>query len=383
MTWVFDGVTDDTAAIQAALNANTVVELPEGTAIISSLSIVSNGQVLRGKGRHATKLIVNNSSSIGINVDPSLAGIELGGFTLGRNVAAVSGGNGISTLDGPTAQANVHDILCTGHFRGLTLGPTDWSVLENIISEKNTFDGIYGTNSTSLGIWQWTINHCLSQKNGGRGLLVESTAGPSGLTMGTINGLDTFANSGVDIAFVGSAGTPINGVRMNGCFNGASGNHSLYFDTYGRMHEIADFFIELTGHTATGPTMSTPPSLIGNGIWVSANNKDILFNGGIVSQTSHSGMSLSAGEQELAGVRVVDCGMALTSGQRAGIRHLAGKLQMVGGRSGNSPSLTTQQYGVHGYNGAKAKIIGCDLENNVTAISTFTTGAGYFAGCFP
>lgn len=378
MTWAFDGVTDDTAAIQAALNANTVVDLPEGTAIISSLSIVKNGQVLRGKGRHATTLIVNDATSNGISINPYLTGVEVCSMTISRSVPAVSG-SGLTTLAGTTSQANIHDILSTGHFRGFSLGSTDWSVFRDNIAEKNVWDGIYGTNAASLGNWQWSLIHNLSQMNGARGLLVESSPGPGQLTMGTITQLDTFANSGVDVAFVGTASVPIWGVRMTGCFNGASGNHTLYFDTYGGLHKIADFFVELTGREWTGPTLSTPPSNTGNGVFVSANNKDILFTGGIVAQSSLSGMSLSAAEQELVNVRTTDNGSAGISGQRAGVRHLAGKLSMIGGRSGNSPGGSSQQYGVHGYNSSKAKV-NSDLENNATAA---TLNATVFAGGFP
>lgn len=53
---VGDGVTDDTAAIQAALDTGKNVILPAGTFIVSTLTLAIGGQKLAGWSRHATKL---------------------------------------------------------------------------------------------------------------------------------------------------------------------------------------------------------------------------------------------------------------------------------------------------------------------------------------
>ena len=60
---VGDGVTDDTAAIQAALDTGSNVTFPKGSFLCGEVAINTRGVVVQGQGKHLTAIIPNNQAS--------------------------------------------------------------------------------------------------------------------------------------------------------------------------------------------------------------------------------------------------------------------------------------------------------------------------------
>lgn len=108
---VGDGVTDDTAAIQAAINAGSIF-VPDGTYLVSSVTVSANGRAIVGQSKNAIlkrknltylpMVLVDGADYFyctELTVDGNKAGNPLTGFT-------PSGGGSAITID------NQGDIVC-------------------------------------------------------------------------------------------------------------------------------------------------------------------------------------------------------------------------------------------------------------------------------
>ena len=90
-----DGVTDDTAAINAVLAANRVVFIPAGTGtcmVAGTLNVVLDHSVLAGPGLDSATIKATNASLPVVKVAVGLTQVTLSGFSVDRSVPAVSGG---------------------------------------------------------------------------------------------------------------------------------------------------------------------------------------------------------------------------------------------------------------------------------------------------
>ena len=143
---VGDGVTDDTAAIQAALNVNDFVYVPKGTYNVSSTLTFSANQQIHGTGRYSVIKSTNTS----------------GGICMQTN--AISGGN----LDGLV----IKDLRIQGAGSGAGGGAGLWLndstrwTLENVIVDQHGGDGLI------VQDWAWIgqANRCQFSNNGGDGV---------------------------------------------------------------------------------------------------------------------------------------------------------------------------------------------------------------------
>lgn len=287
---------DDTAQIQAALASEKIVRLSEGAFFATgSLAISQQATKLRGEGETATTLTITTPDQPGLVFSTWLSDIEIGGFTLDRSATAVDGANGIFAAEFPCNRVRLHDLRIRHHFNGLCLGTTAWSQVENVITERNQYDGLSMRNYPSDGAMQWGLRHVLSQFNASRGFFVQTVPGPAGGIMGAWDDVATFANSGVGVAFVGSEECPLFDIRIRSGFFGGDGNHELFLDTYGGQHLLSDVFVELAGKKPTGPAYDTPPSGKGHGILVTANNGTIQMANVRSSANSQRGLHAAAG----------------------------------------------------------------------------------------
>ena len=111
-----DGVTDDSAALQAALNGasdpalgNAKVILPPGTCIIDPAAVITinSGLWLQGAGRYGTRLKRKDSSAGGALLTFNADGITLSDFAIDGN----KGGTGITTaVDSVSVRAPSSDV---------------------------------------------------------------------------------------------------------------------------------------------------------------------------------------------------------------------------------------------------------------------------------
>jgi hypothetical protein len=264
---------DDTLAIQTALATERVVRLGEG-------DFLATGDLVISKQR--AKLISDDGATLtfttpdrpGIQLAGYLNEVEIAGINLGRNVPALPGAYGIDCGSVSCNYAYLHDLKIRDQHIGMNLGVTGWSHVERIIIERSVTDGLRMSNGMPSGTLQWQIDDVYSAQNGNRGFLVVTLPGSPQVTLGEWSKITTWANTGCGAAFVGSPDVPLHGVRISGkrSFLGGDGNHELYFDTYGDMHAISEIFVELAGKRTTGPTLSTPASGFGYGVFMSPNN---------------------------------------------------------------------------------------------------------------
>jgi parallel beta-helix repeat protein len=119
-----DGVTNDTAAIQAALDAagSSAVYLPRGTYRVSGVTL-SSGQTLQGDGKGQTVLLANVSDTDGISAVGSsgthltnviIRDLTVQGYSSGSNQSCIS----LDYVDGAT----IHDVeLMSARINGLDI----------------------------------------------------------------------------------------------------------------------------------------------------------------------------------------------------------------------------------------------------------------------
>jgi hypothetical protein len=197
---------------------------------------------------------------------------------------------------------------------------------------------------------------------------VQSPGGvsPAQITLGEWVNCATYANSATGMGFVGTASIPIHDIRLTGCFGGENGASGFYFDTYGSLIRLTGCTSELAGASATGPTLATAASSVGEGYEVTANNPEITFTGCLSDANSYSGIKSSATKTLVTGGAFTENGQASSAGNRVGIHSAAGLMAVTGARCGNN-SGSSQSFGVHLTTDVEHVVVGCDLNGNGTS----------------
>lgn len=270
----------NTTAINAALAANNYVYVPSGTYAINTINIVHGNTALVGDGPGLSIFTSANTNTAMIGVDPLLGNIRIENLGLTRSVIATSGGTGL-LFRGYVDTSCVRNLEVQKSYIGMSLSATGYSALENCYIHNNISDGVFMTNTSTIGTIQWYLLDNLCESNGGRGYIVVTASGPSGATLGDWTGCRSFDNGSFGVAFVGQVGTPLNGVRTRSCFFGEDGNSEIFMDTYGGLHLIQNCFFELS------------PSM---GIEITANNIDVLISGCTIDGNSSFGLNTQATE---------------------------------------------------------------------------------------
>lgn len=340
------GATDSTDGINKALDAGGKWWIPDGTYDLDGiLDVTENGTKLIGFGPGTTILRATSNNLPILRLANGVNKIELGQFTLDRTPTAISGGNGLTCL-GSVSQSKIHSIIAARQSNGFYLGPTDWSVIEKIITEKNQGAGFAIVTIGSDGQLQWQLDTIISQLNVQQGYLVQAASGPSQANMGEWRNVASYANSATGVAVIGLSGVPIHNFRMSGFFHGENGSHNIYLDTYGSLHRMAMGTAELAGQSSTGPTQATPASGTGNGIHITANNIEVEISNVARDANSLNGLESSATHLVLLGGRDTENGQASSAGNRNGVKQVAGKVSRAGGSGGNN-SGSSQEYGMY------------------------------------
>jgi hypothetical protein len=375
-----DGVTDDLTAFNAALAASTHVFMPPGTYIINgTINITQTNTRLHGAGRGATVLTGTSNAAPVIAVATNLVNVNIAHVWIDRTGSPTGTAHGISVAES-TASTLIEDVTVTNQGGwGLALGPTSYGSIRDSIITKNLTGGVLVTATATSGVLQWELHNILSQQNGGAGFQFQSVAGPTQVTLGNLTKLTTYGNTGRGIAFIGTAGVPMYGVRLYDSFFGSDADSEVYLNTYARGHLLSNISTELAGSAATGPTLATAASHIGYGFEFTANNTEIQLVNAKGDNHSLDGLRSSATNVGVIGSAFTNCGNALVAGSQSGATFDAGTdIRFSGNKCGNISGGTTITSGlVAGSSVTDFVATDNDLTNSGTPLTTSATGTQF------
>lgn len=179
---VGDGVADDTAEIQAAIDAcqGTGAEIffPRGSYKISSTLNITGAISLRGESRPGVTITWTSTSLTAFSVVTN-SQVLFSDMTFIGPVSAVSGH--IISLTGTTQNLYSAIVRCTfsqGYNHFVTLAAADWLVQDCIFSEYVAY-GIYVSNTYNIDAGDSLITGCTMSTSvaGGTGILQVSSGG--------------------------------------------------------------------------------------------------------------------------------------------------------------------------------------------------------------
>lgn len=232
---VGDGVTDDTAAVQAALNAGGVTYFPAGTYLVTTLN-VPLGAVLRGVGRNgyipsgasqkATLKLKDGTNAALLNGADQISNVIISNMNFDGNKANNTTGNIINLTSGSAQDTAWHIYDCfldNAALDGIGIGAGRQAVKVNRTwimrsanngvtlngadgSLDNTLIGLSGSNGVYIGAWVQHLTGCDIWSSGSNGVLVDN----SHMVSLTNCGIDRHQQSGVVVQTGGS-------VAISGC----------------------------------------------------------------------------------------------------------------------------------------------------------------------
>ena len=302
-----DGVTDDTAAIQAALNAvptqvvgasvylsrGAVVYLPRGSYIVSSTLIMPRGVELRGESSESTEIRYNQTTgdilyyqrpAVAMSVQPliKIKGLRVTVATgvthssgAGIHVDSADAGVMSERIDFDDVQAffanvgfNIRNIIqghikmCGAHF-SVDRGFVFRGASTELLAENSWASGSGSHGWDISGVAYSSFLACGSDSNGGHGWLVKQQAGDGAMignrfqigSEGSITSLATFDSLiATDVLMTGiakiSGGATIDGVVIINCVG-------LTITPYiGTSATATGFPFKLSGSTNTGITLN-------------------------------------------------------------------------------------------------------------------------------
>ena len=365
-----DGVTDDTAMINAVLAANRVVMIPTGTGtclVSGPLKIVLDHSTLAGAGLDSGIFKSTTANQPVIQVGPGLSQVTLAGFSVDRGPVAVSGGNGIEYLLGGT-NAMIRDVQARNQWFGFALGGIAYGQLVGTIAANNYSDGVFMTATATNPTSQWTLLNTISQGNDGWGYNVVSQANAGPLIVLPWNNVTAFANSLGGAAFHGQSSAPIYDVTISSGVFSTDGGDEVYFDTFGGQIKIAGgTFIELAGTGNTGRGLVTGPTHLGSGIHATGNVGDIQVTGAFISANSQYGVLSGAFRSTFTGnVTMQNSQTQANAYKGMDFENTIpnSTVLAVGNRSGNLNNTSPQGVGIGVLNGVGATVVGNDLSFN-------------------
>lgn len=351
---VCDGVTMTSTEIQTALDTvpvGTRLILPGGDCRLNAALTMTRSIHLQGAGMDHTYLKQTVTTLPVLTV--SSINTHVSGMTLMHTGNPVAGGDGliVRAPDGGSLQAvTILDVSASWNWRGFVLGCMAYGQAAHVWAQKNNshgFEFLYET-TPGCGVDQWDILHAISQLNVGAGFYGNNTAYAFGLGPWITQSV-TFANNLGGYVFQGSAGHPINDIRLASTVSSGDNVAGISLDTFGGSHVITEPWIELVGVLggfALG-TANTPntASHTGHCLNITSNNGATTITGGVYWSCSWSGLALDAPYTTLTGGTSLGNGQALDGGlaRRAGV-HIGGNGVQLSGHSFLLPGTTTLFY---------------------------------------
>lgn len=263
--------TDDTAAIQLALNTYKSVLIPKNCAIAGTLTFGNlafatitgiNGPISSTNLNTGSSVLVATNANLPlISVVSTIPGLAIQNLGLTRSVAATAGGNGIQ-FNGYNDNPILDNIQVQKQYIGVDLTGTGYGIFQNSYVTDSISDNILcdGPRMTIAIQCQWYLTSVLSQRagRGGTGWNYNVQTPPTGaidnkMTMGTWVESKSFAGATGGANFKGNINVRLQGVRIIGGFYGESGGAELNFDTFNSTpgpHQISNVFAEINTNGA-------------------------------------------------------------------------------------------------------------------------------------
>jgi hypothetical protein len=209
---VGNGVADDTAAIQAAVNTGKQVVIPSGTYIVSTITLVNNVS-LKGQGNPILKkkdasastavLSANNISNFkvcGLHIDGNKANNTVGS----DNIAITNGCYNFTVEKNTSYSAKYDPILGLGNGIFIDSNADATNKTASFVSSNTTYDNAVGIYVRKL--FAITVNNNSGRDNTYGGIKFEDVTAPplSGTTARIIVTGNNYTTSSVGIGFYGT-----------------------------------------------------------------------------------------------------------------------------------------------------------------------------------
>lgn len=351
---VGDGVTNDTAAIQAAMTATNslgggTLYFPVGTYLVASTITATTGVKFAGAGPNVSVIKTTSATADVIKFDAESCGVDGLGFA--SSITRTGGSFIYVTLNGSNCRIN--NFRMTGYYIGIygTNSSTYWISEGLMYGPVANARGIQLTGTVAGGGNDIYINKVTMSA----GANVASAAGINLINTGAVNitdcdiirhgkcllinpGSSQFVayvyanNSYFDTATNGVSIEPTGtgfaqGIRMVGCWTSAHTDSGIKIAAGSTLYGL-----ELIGHQCLSNGVDGLTALAGT---------DVQINGGAFCGNTGSGISFAAGVSFWSAVGV---------------------------RSGNGLGKAGNQVGIYVAPGASNvyRVVGCDLTGNTT-----------------
>jgi hypothetical protein len=367
------GVADSAAAFQcaAALGGDTLVP-PSPYRLNTTISITLSNTRFIASGR-GSSVITTYSTGHGFSVATGLSYIEFRDFSLLRNGTPGSNAQNGIHFAGLTERARVSRVEAIGHWHNFRMAATSLSKIDDNFSDNAYGNGYYVTNEDAVAAGlQWEVITCFAQRSNDHGIKYFSNFGTSAV-VGPLVDFWSYANKLGGIIYQGTAGKPINGVRVLGGFSGEEGGDSLYMDTYGTTEcHVIGLETEINGTSAVGVNQGTAAPHVGRGVTITANNTAAMLSGVLALGHSYSGIVTSCPRAIISGCAARGNGVAVAAAEQVGIYLLAGRAVVTGCSAlGHS---TATGFGIYVTADNGHTIVGNDVsESNTTPIGAGAT----------
>ncbi|GAW42418.1 Pectate lyase superfamily protein [Brevundimonas sp. SH203] len=372
-----DGVTDDTAAINAAIAHPRVrkVVLQDKDYKVATVNI-SRTIVVRGISKWGSRLVgsTTNSATVLITVAP----VELSNFTVDRSAVPADGGVGIQTLNGGFGV--IKDVITQNHYDGILLLSTANSELSNVISQFNYRHGIRGevTSTGAEPALQWKMTNVISQMNNGYGYQLYAF-GSTNLQTGPVAiNCGAFRNGLGGWRLAGEAGTAWNDINMYHCYSSFDNGHGFDWANCGANNQMFDTFCEWNGMVPGGRNFDNIPAtqnacgVIIQGTSPAGSN--LLMSGLIIQNSALDGVFVAPTATlrvlQVMGANLKDNGQAGVAYRKAGFASASTTTNIyISNIVSRREGYTTQEYGISTESptvAAKVFVWGGDFRNNLT-----------------
>lgn len=312
---VGDGVTNDTAAVQAAVDAvpatGGVIYFPPGTYLIGTVNLTGVGKTLTGPGKIELTGTAPGGENIGFRMTSTVKNLTLDGLTIEGDGVVLNGHAGLWCSSG-VAMTNIKVLRCTitNVVVGVSLNANTSGSIDGGLIEGNYIADVEGTSSgngygihhangsgdpSNLRIVNNTIarahRHSIYQGKG-RGVII------SGNTILSNRDGDSGAAGPITaIAIARSSEIVVSGNVLDSCLDGSIGVEA---------GDIASgyancFNVQVIGNTIKNPLGANPVVHIGStdaieldatpATW-DVKTEDITFAGNAIYQSSGTGVPL-------------------------------------------------------------------------------------------